>query len=204
MDEASCGCPIARGPGPAPAKSSSMRPGGWSCYSRKQTLIDKAVLPVTFYALDGEASWRDETRVALGRHQLGNSHPDETTRPALSLRRAPASLKRCCARRSSRSATCAHAGGSSEVFRPPQRREVWASCWWWRRIRQQRAGILRSSGAGCLPLKPDSGADRHGGRARRKRYLGGVPAATIVIDPGHGGSGLQGARCAGGWQSSPP
>ena len=58
---------------------------GWAVvgYSRKQALTDRAVLPVTFGALDGEASWRDETGVELGPHRLGSSHPDETTRPAL-------------------------------------------------------------------------------------------------------------------------
>ena len=58
---------------------------GWVVvgYSRKQALNERAVLPVTFGALDGEASWRDETGVEVGPHRLGNSHPDETTRPAL-------------------------------------------------------------------------------------------------------------------------
>ena len=58
---------------------------GWAIvgYSRKQALAERAVLPVTFGALDGEASWRDETGTELGPHRLGGSHPDETTRPAL-------------------------------------------------------------------------------------------------------------------------
>ena len=58
---------------------------GWAVvgYSRRDALAERAVLPVTFGALDGEASWRDEAGTAVGPHRLGNSHPDETTRPAL-------------------------------------------------------------------------------------------------------------------------
>ena len=58
---------------------------GWAVvgYSRKQALAERAVLPVTFGALDGEASWRDETGLELGPHRLAGLHPDETTRPAL-------------------------------------------------------------------------------------------------------------------------
>ena len=52
-------------------------------YSRKQALAERAVLPVTFGALDGEASWRDEEGRDTGPHRLGGSHPVETTRPAL-------------------------------------------------------------------------------------------------------------------------
>lgn len=52
-------------------------------YSRAQTLAEKAVLPVTFGALDGEASWRDEEGVELGPHRLAGAYPEETTRPAL-------------------------------------------------------------------------------------------------------------------------
>ena len=51
-------------------------------YSRKQALAQCAVLPVTFGALDGEASYREDG-VEAGPHRLGGSHPDETTRPAL-------------------------------------------------------------------------------------------------------------------------
>ena len=59
---------------------------GWAVvgYSRRQALAERAVLPVTFGALDGEASWRDEEAGAeLGPHRLGGPHPSETTRPAL-------------------------------------------------------------------------------------------------------------------------
>lgn len=58
---------------------------GWAVvgYSRRQALAERAVLPVTFGALDGEASWRDEEGRDTGPHRLGGPHPIETTRPAL-------------------------------------------------------------------------------------------------------------------------
>jgi hypothetical protein len=58
---------------------------GWLVigYSRKQALLERAVLPVTFGALDGEASWRDEEGRDVGPHRLAAAHPEETTRPAL-------------------------------------------------------------------------------------------------------------------------
>jgi hypothetical protein len=51
-------------------------------YSRAQALAERAVLPVTFGALDGEASWRDE-EVEIGPHRLSAPFSSETTRPAL-------------------------------------------------------------------------------------------------------------------------
>ncbi len=58
---------------------------GWAVvgYSRAQALAERAVLPVTFGALDGEASWRDEDGNELGPHRISGLYPDETTRPAL-------------------------------------------------------------------------------------------------------------------------
>ncbi|MFC4168149.1 DEAD/DEAH box helicase [Teichococcus aestuarii] len=58
---------------------------GWAVigYSRAQALAERAVLPVTFGAMDGEARWRDEDGHSLGPHRLANRFPDETTRPAL-------------------------------------------------------------------------------------------------------------------------
>ncbi|WP_367617273.1 DEAD/DEAH box helicase [Plastoroseomonas hellenica] len=57
---------------------------GWAVigYSRSQALAEKAVLPVTFGALDGEATWREE-EVEVGPHRLSAPYPSETTRPAL-------------------------------------------------------------------------------------------------------------------------
>ena len=63
---------------------------GWAVvgYSRAQALAERAVLPVTFGALDGEASWLDAAgpdgaRATVGPHRLSVSVPGETTRPAL-------------------------------------------------------------------------------------------------------------------------
>ncbi|MFO1028653.1 MAG: DEAD/DEAH box helicase family protein [Acetobacteraceae bacterium] len=57
---------------------------GWAVvgYSRAQALAEKAVLPVTFGALDGEATWREEA-MDVGPHRLAGLFPTETTRPAL-------------------------------------------------------------------------------------------------------------------------
>ncbi len=57
-------------------------------YSRAQAVSERAVLPVTFGALDGEASWLQSSRTAteetrLGPHRLSGAYPTETTRPAL-------------------------------------------------------------------------------------------------------------------------
>ena len=70
---------------------------GWAVigYSRAQALQERAVLPVTFGALDGEATWRESSGLErggregeddgpeLGPHRLAAPYPTETTRPAL-------------------------------------------------------------------------------------------------------------------------
>ena len=65
---------------------------GWAVvgYSRAQALAERAVLPVMFGALDGEASWLDRdakqpdgTPTQVGPHRLFNHWPTEQTRPAL-------------------------------------------------------------------------------------------------------------------------
>lgn len=56
-------------------------------YSRAQALAERAVLPVNFGALDGEASWLEGGRAAglarVGPHRLGGGGVRLTTRPAL-------------------------------------------------------------------------------------------------------------------------
>jgi len=56
---------------------------GWAVvgYSRAQALAEKAVLPVDFGALDGEAEWLDEERRRLGPHRISGG--PEVARPAL-------------------------------------------------------------------------------------------------------------------------
>ena len=94
---------------------------GWAVigYSRAQALQERAVLPVTFGALDGEASWRAEEGVEVGPHRLAAPYPNETTRPALftALRTgfAEALLRRGLRQPS---ATCGPGGGRSAASAP--------------------------------------------------------------------------------------
>ena len=76
--------PYRRGP-KARTREVALDAPGWAVvgYSRRQALAERAVLPVTFGALDGQASWRDEEGREVGPHRLAAGHPDETTRPAL-------------------------------------------------------------------------------------------------------------------------
>jgi superfamily II DNA or RNA helicase len=69
----------------APFREIELDAPGWLVvgYSRRQALLERAVLPVTFGAMDGEASWRDEKGQEVGPHRLAAHHPEETTRPAL-------------------------------------------------------------------------------------------------------------------------
>ena len=58
---------------------------GWAVigYSRAQALAERAVLPVTFGAIDGEASWQDKVGTEVGPNRLASAYPTETTRLAL-------------------------------------------------------------------------------------------------------------------------
>ena len=64
---------------------------GWAVvgYSRARALAERAVLPVSFGALDGEAAWlgpepeEGGERPRLGPHRLRAPAPQESTRPAL-------------------------------------------------------------------------------------------------------------------------
>ena len=85
---ASCGCLTAEARRRGRPRWTSPHPG-WAVvgYSRAQALSERAVLPVTFGALDGEARWLEPVqggvRAEAGPHRLSGSHPTETTRPAL-------------------------------------------------------------------------------------------------------------------------
>jgi len=76
--------PYRRGP-KASTREIALDAPGWAVigYSRAQALQERAVLPVTFGALDGEARWRAEEGVEVGPHRLAGPYPSETTRPAL-------------------------------------------------------------------------------------------------------------------------
>ena len=80
-------------PGPRSAtREVDLQAPGWAVvgYSRAQALAERAVLPVMFGALDGEASWLDYDAkqpdgppTQVGPHRLFNHWPTEQTRPAL-------------------------------------------------------------------------------------------------------------------------
>jgi len=78
-------------PGAEPqTREVDLKAPGWAVvgYSRAQAVAERAVLPVTFGALDGEASWLEGGRTAtepprVGPHRLSGPYPIETTRPAL-------------------------------------------------------------------------------------------------------------------------
>jgi superfamily II DNA or RNA helicase len=76
--------PYRKGPRAATREVDLAAPG-WAVvgYSRAQALADRAVLPVMFGALDGEAKWLDEDGLCCGPHRLFSHWPIETTRPAL-------------------------------------------------------------------------------------------------------------------------
>jgi superfamily II DNA or RNA helicase len=76
--------PYRRGPRSGTAQIDLNAPG-WAVvgYSRAQALAERAVLPVTFGALDGEARWLDEERREIGPHRLRAPVPMPQTRPAL-------------------------------------------------------------------------------------------------------------------------
>jgi superfamily II DNA or RNA helicase len=76
--------PYRRGPRVGTCRLDLNAPG-WAIigYSRAQALAERAVLPVTFGALDGEARWLDEQRRETGPHRLRAAAPTPQTRPAL-------------------------------------------------------------------------------------------------------------------------
>ena len=143
--------PYRRGP-KARTREVELDAEGWAVvgYSRAQALAERSVLPVTFGALDGEASWRDESGNALGPHRISGRHPDETTRPALftALRtgfaeallwEAFVAIRRVRARR--------------RQERGLRRRAAWASCWWWHPTSRRHGITWRWSGSGFPPAK---------------------------------------------------
>ena len=166
---------------------------GWAVvgYSRAQALAERAVLPVTFGALDGEASWRDEDGAEVGPHRLGGPL-SERDHPAGAVHRAAHRVRRGAA-----------AGGVPR--RPRPARPAPAGARPGARRRRARPGQAAGGGAGpgdgpALPRRrPTAGsrpARRAGGAARdlrhaaRARDPGGLPAAAGAVDPGHGRDGL--------------
>ena len=150
------------------------------------------MLPVTFGALDGEASWRAEEGAEVGPHRLAAAYPTETTRPALFtalrtgfaealLREAFVAVRDLRARRRAgarpgRRARRALGLGKLLVVAPDQEHA--------QALPRDRPA-LDPGGAGAA-----GGAARHLGHAGRARGAGRVPAAAGAVDPGHGGDGL--------------
>ena len=163
---------------------------GWAVvgYSRAQALAEKAVLPVDFGALDGEAEWLDEERRRLGPHRISGS--PEVAGPPCSPRCAPASPATCCGGPSTRPATCGPPGGRASASGRARPRWGSASCWWWRRTRRMPGsylGWLR----GWLPRGQADHAVRIATSDERTRSgAGGLPAAAGALDPGHRRHGL--------------
>ena len=165
---------------------------GWAVvgYSRAQALAEKAVLPVDFGALDGEA------RVAGRGAPPARAAPhlrqprDRPSRPC-SPRCVPVLPATCCGGRSTRPATCAPPGaerlgippgeaamglGKLLVVAPDQENARQYLGW-------LRGWVPRGPGRAC-------GAHRHLGRAGRACDAGGLPPAAGALDPGHLCDGL--------------
>jgi superfamily II DNA or RNA helicase len=72
-----------RAGGKARTREVDLEVPGWAVvgYSRSEALAERAILPVIFGAVAGEASWRDPEGHELGPHALDADH--ETTRAAL-------------------------------------------------------------------------------------------------------------------------
>ena len=92
MDARSSGCPTALAR--AGTREVDLDAPGWAVvgYSRAQAVAEKAVLPVTFGALDGEASWLEGGKTAaeqprVGPHRLVRTLPDRDhpARPVYSV-----------------------------------------------------------------------------------------------------------------------
>ncbi len=152
------------------------RAGPWWATRGRRPWRKRAVLPVLFGAVDGEASWLDESRTAVGPHRLFGHWPTETTRPALftALRTgfADALLREAfIATRALRAAAPANGG----LAPGEETARVWASCWWWRRTRQRPA--LRRH-----PARVDAGRRR----ATRCNWRPRTSATPTRRSPGSG------------------
>ena len=182
----SSGCPTARGQA-ARTREVALEAPGWAVvgYSRAQALAEKAVLPVDFGALDGEAEWLDEERRRLGPHRISGQPRGRPRRPvhraahrlcprpaAPGVRRDPRPAHRAGARASaSRRARPRMGLGKLLVVAPDQENARQYLGW-------LRGWVPRGAGRAC-------GAHRHLGRAGRAGDAGRLPAAAGALDPGH-------------------
>ena len=144
---------------------------GWAVvgYSRAQALAERAVLPVLFGAVDGEASWLDENRLPAGPHRLASPWPVETTRPALFTALRTGSAEHLLREAFTGIRTLRPTAGASAGSPPGRMRLVWASCSWWRPTRPMPAATPISSAAGYRRGRPRPCSWRPLTRATRTR-----------------------------------
>ena len=117
-------------------------------YSRAQALAERAVLPVNFGALDGEASWLQGGRAAgqsrVGPHRLSARGVRVTTRPALFTALRTGFASELLARRSTRRAPARPAPAGARPRRRARRRRASASSSWSRPTRRAPGAISAS------------------------------------------------------------
>ena len=142
---------------------------GWAVvgYSRAQALTERAVLPVLFGSLDGEASWLTEERLPAGPHRLSSRWPTETTRPALF--------------------TALHTGFAEELLRQSfdATRALRAKR---RRDRGLPPGAPGRGLGKLLVVAPDQVRARHYAAVRRRGVAAGAPAPRPVAPAGERGA----------------
>jgi hypothetical protein len=103
---------------------------GWAVvgYSRRQALAERAIIPVTFGAVDGEAEWISggaRTRRVASWRMRACWRATPCSRPC-----APSTPKPCCAWPLSTAADIAWRAGATLVSARGTSRWGWASCWW--------------------------------------------------------------------------
>ena len=178
---------------------------GWAVvgYSRAQALAERAVLPVLFGAVDGEASWLDEARTPTGPHRLASPWPTETTRPALftALRTgfADGLLREAFTAARTLRAERRRLRGHWPPVKTPG---VWASCWWSPPTRSAPAatpillrGWMPPAQAATVQLATSDERDAHETLARFR--LTAEPSVLVTVAMAY--EGLDAPRsCRGG------
>ena len=169
------------------------RAGRWWA-TRAQAVAEKAVLPVTFGALDGEASWLEGGKTAadpprVGPHRLSGPYPVETTRPPSLQRCAPASLW-FAAGGSRPRASCARSAGPSRAWHRAERARSGQAARG-RPDRSRRVSTSIGSEAGCLRLRLNMRCGWPPRASAMHTNLGCFPPHGRALHPGHG-DGLRG------------
>src|SRR4051812_21109092 len=149
--------------GEAGTREVDLEAPGWAVvgYSRAQAVAERAVLPVTFEALDGEASWLEGGRTAAEPPRVGRTDSPDPIRsrpPArpCSRRCARASRASCSPKPSGPRGPCARDAGPSGAWGRLTPRGAWASSWWSRPIRPPPGATATCCAAGCPKPKPSA------------------------------------------------